>query len=615
MKLLIIFLLFNLVSHMAIAGKREFTREYTYNASETDSKVSARKAAIQQLQSLVIEEVGVQVQSSFKNRETLKGDEFSRHVQANYETFSQALTQTQILKEKWDGETFYLKAKIIVDTDNLMERIQTVYVQVGGGVGSKDQRTVCEVRHDKVIDLLEDVRTEKIKAELLALSKAHSFDRSCNRWQYGILSSFASDLTDYDDYRAHLFYTIKNHESDLMAGELMIETLKYALRIRPLSDREWMVVRDAIYRGKPAATRQLISLMMRHTKSDMTGKSEREIALNNRKQEYKQLDEKMMELTLAGAQLNLSFNEPMSEEEVAFYIILQALESFPDMGREYFFRYYKTLSKSHMQRLATNVIKAYNKKPDPDSYTLLVNYLAMVEIDKKVGPTLFRQVERMRKQPFYHEEYRANDFDMIVKDSKKELAKIISFARTSEKDKQLWMIEYELPSENVCTVLDCAKGLFSKKRMEAEKAADFLIAYGKRAAPAKASVVKKLNRAKALNKVSNDTRLIPKLLIILDNLAAVDEESIELMVWALGDVSKSINEQAMKSLERVGYQSLPVLTELFESQKATPQRRIIDVMGTFKKQKQKTLAFLETVKPSNQYIRFAIEDATQALSN
>ena len=43
-----------------------FIREYKYNASDTDSKVSSRKKAIAQLKSILSEEVGVHIQSSFE---------------------------------------------------------------------------------------------------------------------------------------------------------------------------------------------------------------------------------------------------------------------------------------------------------------------------------------------------------------------------------------------------------------------------------------------------------------------------------------------------------------------------------------------------------------------
>ena len=124
---LVIFLLLSIAMN-AYSEVKEFTRDYTYRASDNNSKVSARKAAMQQLQSLVIQEVGVQVKSSFTNQETLNNDEFTRQVQVNYQSFSQALTKTKILEQSWNGEQFYLKALITVDTDNLIDRIKTIYM-------------------------------------------------------------------------------------------------------------------------------------------------------------------------------------------------------------------------------------------------------------------------------------------------------------------------------------------------------------------------------------------------------------------------------------------------------------------------------------------------------
>ena len=90
MRIFVLFMMF--FSGAASAGMEQFVREYTYNASENDSKVSARKAAMQQLQVLLIQEVGVQVRSSFEVDDTVSNDVLSREVKANYSTFAQALT-------------------------------------------------------------------------------------------------------------------------------------------------------------------------------------------------------------------------------------------------------------------------------------------------------------------------------------------------------------------------------------------------------------------------------------------------------------------------------------------------------------------------------------------
>ena len=89
-----------------------FVRDYTYNASENDSKVSARTAALEQLQRAAIEEVGVQVESSVVSNKSVVQGKLKEEMLLNFKLFSQALTKTKILEEKWNGESFYLKAEI-----------------------------------------------------------------------------------------------------------------------------------------------------------------------------------------------------------------------------------------------------------------------------------------------------------------------------------------------------------------------------------------------------------------------------------------------------------------------------------------------------------------------
>ena len=608
----ITFLVFMLLSLASQADVKEFTREYTYSASENDSKVSARKAALVQLQSLVIQEVGVQVQSSFSNQETLDGDDFSRKVQANHETFAQALTKTKILKEQWNGETFYIKAKITVDTDNLVEKIKTVYVQVGSGGGSAKAEDVCKSRHNKAIDLLNEVRGHNTIQEIIELSKAHEFDRGCNSWQFSIISDFASLRTDSDEYRAHLFHSIKNMESDAMAGELMVATLRYALRIKPISDREWDVVRDAIFRGKQSATRSLVSLLIEHTKKNDPDASDREKEYDTRRQTKLALEQKLSTLTGLGAQLSLSFDDPLSEVDVVYTILQKAMNNQPDIALDYFMDYRSKFSQQQLSSLSSSIFNRFRQHPTDDMYHFFNNYINVAEIDQRISSGAFQLFVKFKKNRNNDPRY-TKHLEQFMKWNKKEAALIIEGARTNDHERKLWFIEYDIPSDKACKVKECAKGLFSKKKRDMENAADYLLAYGSRAAPATDQVLKKLERIKALKKVGNDTRLIPKLIRILDNVGANTDKTYELLVWAIGDVSKAINEQASSSLQKAGSKALPVLVRLFPSQKVTPQRRIIDVMGTYKSQKAQTLEFLSSVKPATPQMRFAIEDATEAL--
>ena len=97
------------------ASSTTITRDYTYKASENDSKLSARKAALKQLQILAIEEIGVEVTSSFSQTTQLSNEDINRQIIDEFSTFSAALTKTKILEDKWNGDTYYIKAEITIN--------------------------------------------------------------------------------------------------------------------------------------------------------------------------------------------------------------------------------------------------------------------------------------------------------------------------------------------------------------------------------------------------------------------------------------------------------------------------------------------------------------------
>lgn len=257
-------LLLCLFSAMSYAGEvKEFVREYTYNASETDSKVSARKAAMQQLQSLLIQEVGVQIHSSFDQTEKLNGDEFDRKVQTNYKTFVQALTKTKILEQKWDGENFYLKARIKVDTDNLTEQIKLVYI--GGVSDGKPSQKTCKSVHNKAIDMLAEANRPEIVNQLVEYSQQYPIDNDCYKWQIGIIKNFTSLELDPAGYRQNLFERIEK-EGSSYAGSLMLHVLRYAMAIRPLSESEWQTVKNTLQRSTNHSNGSTVDILVQHTK-------------------------------------------------------------------------------------------------------------------------------------------------------------------------------------------------------------------------------------------------------------------------------------------------------------------------------------------------------------
>jgi len=97
-----------------------FIREYTYNASEDDSKNSSRKKAIKQLKSILSEEVGTHIESSLNMETTVKNGVSNKYVKSEINSLSASITKLKILDEKWNGITYYIKASVKIDEEQTM---------------------------------------------------------------------------------------------------------------------------------------------------------------------------------------------------------------------------------------------------------------------------------------------------------------------------------------------------------------------------------------------------------------------------------------------------------------------------------------------------------------
>lgn len=120
---LLIFLLLASIAAVA-AQKKIFIREYVYKAGETDSKVTSRQKALTEVKALLIEELGIYVESYVNHivtdeRGVITKDFFTNEIK----TLSTGITETKILEERWDGYEYYIKAEIMADPEEVVRRI------------------------------------------------------------------------------------------------------------------------------------------------------------------------------------------------------------------------------------------------------------------------------------------------------------------------------------------------------------------------------------------------------------------------------------------------------------------------------------------------------------
>lgn len=97
-----------------------YMRDYTHRAGDADSKISSRAIALDHVKKLLLEEIGVHVRSSMEITKTNDGAQYAAE---EIETLTAGVVSVVVVKEKWDGLTYYLQAKMEADPNDVLKAI------------------------------------------------------------------------------------------------------------------------------------------------------------------------------------------------------------------------------------------------------------------------------------------------------------------------------------------------------------------------------------------------------------------------------------------------------------------------------------------------------------
>ncbi len=162
---------------LAGAEMKTFKKEYSYQASEFDSKASSRTIALEQVKRLLLEELGTYLES--------KTEVINLQITKDQITMlSAGIVKTEILTEKWDGKTYELVAKIVADPDEVVKSVDIL---------RKDREKTKELEEiqKKANNALKEV--EKLKREL-ADSKRNK--ETINQYDHAVRELNAADLIE-----------------------------------------------------------------------------------------------------------------------------------------------------------------------------------------------------------------------------------------------------------------------------------------------------------------------------------------------------------------------------------------------------------------------------------
>jgi len=142
------------ITTLAFAGPVTFQREYIYQASEIDSKVSCRTIALEQVKRLLLEELGIylEAKTEVKNFQLTK-DQIT--------TLTAGIVSVQIIEEKWDGQKYYLKAKIVADPNEVAKAVNSLKDDYARAKELEEARK----KSDEALKEVERLRTESASAK------------------------------------------------------------------------------------------------------------------------------------------------------------------------------------------------------------------------------------------------------------------------------------------------------------------------------------------------------------------------------------------------------------------------------------------------------------------
>lgn len=123
MKSLVAIVLLTMVTTVNGAEQR-YLREYTYKASDLDSRVTARNNALKLIKTGVLEEIVTFVSSNSEIGQKQIGDDFRSSFVHKASSKSAGYLKARILDESWNGYELWLKAEVSADPDKIRDELK-----------------------------------------------------------------------------------------------------------------------------------------------------------------------------------------------------------------------------------------------------------------------------------------------------------------------------------------------------------------------------------------------------------------------------------------------------------------------------------------------------------
>ncbi|MGD0036222.1 MAG: tetratricopeptide repeat protein, partial [Bacteroidota bacterium] len=203
-------LIFFFATAICYSQTKTFIREYNYTAGEADSKISSRAIALDQVKRILLEEIGVYLQSEMSTTKEERNNVYNELTKQQIQSITAGITETKIIEEKWNGEKYYIKASITVDPDEVNKNIARI------GADQSKLRELEDVKR-KADDAFNEI--ERLRKEL-TVSKSEN-EKLTKQKEYNTASNTLSSSDWFQKgYNAH---KLKDYDNAILYYQKSIE--------------------------------------------------------------------------------------------------------------------------------------------------------------------------------------------------------------------------------------------------------------------------------------------------------------------------------------------------------------------------------------------------------
>ncbi len=233
----------------AIAETKTFLKEYTYQASEFDSKASSRILALEQVKRLLLEELGTYLisETEVKNFQMTK-DQIT--------VFTAGIVRAEVIDEKWDGKTYYLKAKITADPkdvskavdDHRQDKQKTKELEEVSRKANEQAKEMARLKKEPGVGQIDSSKlSDKVDTKTIQQYNSIVKKLSANDWLAKglMLDSSKAAIEAYDkaielnpEYAEAYFHRAKAYLDLSINYQKAIEDITKSIKLEPQSKRD-----------------------------------------------------------------------------------------------------------------------------------------------------------------------------------------------------------------------------------------------------------------------------------------------------------------------------------------------------------------------------------------